>query len=71
MVSYTVGYGPRYSPGRTFTHPRPRGLFGERLPIRPSTAPQPLKKTDRELLAGTLFILLQALILGVAIAARS
>jgi len=64
MISYTVGYGPKYA-GR-FIRMR---VTSAANPLRRAGAcpPPPARQRDTEWLAGTLFVLLQALILGLAI----
>ena len=66
MISYTVGYGPKYS-GQSFLRMRVTSPATARH--RAGTCAQPpARHRDTEWLAGTLFVLLQALILGLAIA---
>lgn len=62
MITYTVGYGPKYAG---------RGLIRMRATAEPAPRTkrvQPRERSDREFLAGALFLALQILILGLAIA---
>ena len=69
MISYTVGYGPKYT-GRSFVRMRDTSPI---LPRRRAGAcpPPPAPALDHEWLAGMLFIITQALIVGLAVIVRA